>query len=70
MAGKTPAMKLAGLALLVIGIGLAYWGYDQSGSYGAQITEAVTGSQTDKVMQFYVAGAVCFVLGLFMFIKK
>ena len=63
-------MKIIGLALLVIGIGLAYWGYDLSGSVGSQITETMTGSPTDKVMTLYIAGIASFVVGLFIFIKK
>ena len=65
-----PAMKVIGIALVVIGLGLAYWGYRLSGSPGSQITQAVTGSDTDKVMTFYIGGAVSLVVGLYLFIKK
>ncbi|MBN1113633.1 MAG: DUF3185 family protein, partial [Bacteroidales bacterium] len=58
-----------GIALVVLGIGLAIWGYRLSGSVGSQITQAVTGSNTDKVMIFYIAGAVSFVVGIYLFIK-
>jgi len=52
-------MKIVGIALVVLGIGLAIWGYQLSGSVGSQITQAVTGSDT-------VVGAVLggFVFGL------
>lgn len=62
--------KILGLALVVLGIGLAIWGYQLSDSVGSQITEAVTGADTDKVMTYYIAGAVSFVVGLFLFAKK
>ena len=65
-----PAMKIIGIALVIIGRGLAYWGYRLSGSVGSQITQAVTGSDTDKVMTFYISGAVSLVVGLYLFIKK
>ena len=65
-----PATKIIGIALVVIGLGLAYWGYRLSGSVGSQITQAVTGSDTDKVMTFYIGGAVSLVVGLYLFIKK
>ena len=65
-----PAMKIIGIALVVIGLGLAYWGYRLSGSVGSQVTQAVTGSDTDKVMTFYIGGAVSLVVGLYLFIKK
>jgi hypothetical protein len=63
-------MKIIGIALVVLGIGLAIWGYQLSGSVGSQITQAVTGSDTEKVMTFYIAGAVSFVVGIFLFAKK
>jgi hypothetical protein len=62
--------KIMGLALVVLGIGLAIWGYQLSDSVGSQITEAVTGADTDKVMTYYIAGAISFVIGLFLFAKK
>jgi hypothetical protein len=67
--GSGTTMKIIGIALVVAGIGLAIWGYQLSGSVGSQITKAVTGSDTDKVMTFYIAGAVSFVVGIFLSIK-
>ena len=67
---SSSAMKILGIALVVIGIGLAYWGYQLSGSVGSRITQAVTGSDTDKVMTLYISGAVCFVVGIFLSINK
>jgi hypothetical protein len=64
------AMKIIGIVLAVLGIGLAIWGYQLSTSVGSQISQAVTGSDTDKVMTLYIAGAVSFAVGIFMFIKK
>jgi hypothetical protein len=49
---------------MVLGLGLAIWGYQLSGSVGSQITQAFTGSDTDKVITFYIAGAVSFVVGI------
>lgn len=63
-------MKIIGISLVVLGIGLAMWGYQLSGSVGSQITWVVTGSDTDKVMTFYIAGAVSFVVGIYLFLKK
>lgn len=62
-------MKIVGIALVVLGIGLAIWGYQLSGSVGSQITQAVTGSDTDKVMTFYITGAVSFAVGIYLFVK-
>lgn len=63
-------MKIIGIALVVLGIGLALWGYQLSGSVGSQITQAVTGSDTEKVMTFYITGAVSFVVGIYLFAKN
>ena len=62
-------MKIIGIVLVVLGMGLVIWGYQLSGSVGSQITRAVTGSDTDKVMTFYIAGAVSFVVGIYLFLK-
>ncbi len=68
--GSGSTMKIIGIALAVAGIGLAIWGYQLSGSVGSQVTQAVTGSDTDKVMTLYIAGAVSFFVGIFLVIKN
>ncbi len=62
--------KIIGIALVVVGLGLAFWGYQQSGSFGSQVSRALTGSATDKVMTLYIGGAVSFVVGLYLLMKK
>ena len=62
--------RIIGIALVVIGLGLAFWGYQLSGSVGSQLSKAVTGSPTDKIMTLYIAGAASVVVGLFMLFKK
>jgi hypothetical protein len=62
--------KIIGIVLIVLGAGLALWGFQLSGSVGSQVTQAVTGSDTDKVMTLYIAGAVSFVVGLYLFVKN
>ncbi|WP_339640730.1 DUF3185 family protein [uncultured Porticoccus sp.] len=68
--GSASTIKIIGIILLVVGAGLALWGYQLSESIGSEITQAVTGSETDKVMTLYIAGAVSFVVGLYLFIKN
>lgn len=63
------SLKIVGIILLVTGAGLAIWGLQLSGSVGSQITQAVTGSDTDKVMTFYITGAVSFVVGTYLLIR-
>ena len=68
--GTRSTIKIIGIILVVLGAGLALWGYQLSGSVGSQITQAVTGSDTDKVMTLYISGAVGFVVGLYLFVKN
>ncbi len=68
--GSNPLKKIIGLAFLVVGIGLAIWAYQMSGSIGSQIKEVFSGAPTDKVMMMYIGSAVCAVIGLFLLIKK
>ena len=63
-------MKIVGIVLVVLGLGLAFWGYRLSGGVGAQISQAVSGSPTDKVMGFYIGGAASLLVGLYLFFKK
>jgi len=62
--------KIIGLVLVVVGIGFAVWGFQLSGSIGSQVTQAVTGADTDKVMTYYIFGAVSFVIGVYLFGKN
>ena len=68
--GSNSLKKIIGLAFLVVGIGLAIWAYQMSGSIGSQIKEVFSGAPTDKVMMMYIGGAVGGVIGLFLLIKK
>ena len=68
--GSGTTTKIIGIVLAVLGIGLAIWRYQLSGSIGSQITQAVTGSDTDKVMAFYITGAVSIVVGIYLIAKN
>ncbi len=68
--GSGTTIKIIGLALIVLGIGLAVWGFQLSTSIGSEVTQAVTGSDTDKVMTLYIVGAVSLIVGIFLFRKK
>jgi hypothetical protein len=68
--GSGSMMKIIGIVLAVVGLGLAFWGYRLSGGVGAQISQAVSGSPTDKIMAFYIGGAASFLVGLYLLFKK
>lgn len=65
-----PMNKVIGLALLVIGAGLAFWGYQISDSLGSQLTQSISGSMPDEVMYRYIAGAAGIIVGLYLLMKK
>ncbi len=69
MANKSTT-KLIAIILMVIGIGLAYWGYDMSGSFDSQFSQAFSGSSSNAVLVRYIGGAASLIVGLFLFIKK
>ena len=62
--------KMLGLVLLVGGAGLAFWGYQMSGSLAAQLSKTVTGALPDAVMYRYIGGAVSCVAGLFLLARR
>jgi hypothetical protein len=62
--------KMIGAILRGLGIGLAFWGYQLSGSVSSQLTKVISGSHTDKVMMMYIGGAISIIAGLFMLTKK
>lgn len=62
--------KVIGLALLVGGAGLAFWGYQLSGSLAAQFSKTLTGALPDAVMYRYIGGAVSCAVGLFLLVKR
>jgi hypothetical protein len=68
--GAQTTIKAIGLILVITGIGLAYWGYQISGSIGSQLHQAFSGSHSDEVMIRYIAGASSSVAGLFLLFKK
>ena len=68
--GSDSTKKIIGIALVVIGLGLAFWAYRLSGSVGSQVAQAFTGSPSDRIMAFYIGGAASFAVGLYLLIKK
>ena len=46
------------------------WGYQLSESFGSQVSQVVTGTDTDNVVTIYLAGAVSLAIGIYLFIKR
>ncbi len=56
--------KIIGAILLVVGVFLLVRGHDISQSVNSQVKNLFTGEPTDKVMYYYVSGAICCAVGL------
>ena len=63
-------MKIASIVLMIVGFGLAVWGYQLSGSFGSQLSQGLTGSYSEKEMALFIGGAASFAVGVFIFFKK
>lgn len=63
--------RLLGIVLLVVGVGLLYFGYQSTQSVGGQLTETLTGRFTDETMWYLIGGAAAAAAGAFLtFVKK
>ena len=62
--------KVIGLALIVGGLALIYWGYTDSGAVGAKVGKALSGSPSDTIMYKYIGGAIATVVGGYLTFKK
>ncbi len=62
--------KIISIALIAVGIGLALWGHQKSGGFSSQLSNAFTGAHSDNVMMLYIGGAVCIVIGIYLYIRK
>jgi hypothetical protein len=63
-------MKIAGIVLTIVGIGLLIWGFQMSDSIGSEITEGLTGAMPEGVMTRYIAGAASLAVGLFLLFRN
>jgi drug/metabolite transporter (DMT)-like permease len=66
----TGMTKAIGLALIVVGAGMIFWGYQLSDSIGSQLTETLSGSMPDEVMIRYIGGAAALIVGLFLALRR
>ena len=58
--------RLAGIAVLVVGIVLIVWGANASQSAGSEISKFFTGAATNKSIWLLVGGAVALIAGASM----
>lgn len=62
--------KVLGIALLVIGVILLFFGYNASQSLGEQMAESFTGKFSDETMWYIIAGAASVVVGAVLTLRK
>lgn len=62
--------KIIGIALLVLGAILLYFGINATDAPAEQVGEALTGKYSDNTMMYLIGGGVAAAAGLFMLLKK
>ncbi|EWH02947.1 DUF3185 family protein [Halomonas sp. BC04] len=62
--------QIIGLALLVAGAILLYFGYQSSQGIEDQLYETFTGRFTDSTIWLFIAGAVAAVAGIGLLLRK
>ncbi|NVJ61966.1 MAG: DUF3185 family protein [Gammaproteobacteria bacterium] len=56
--------KIIGIALIVIGVALAIWGYDVYDSAGSHVTRALSGDTPIEAWLGMGGGAICIIVGV------
>ena len=56
--------KYMGIALIVIGVALAAWGYNVYDSVGSQVSRTFSGDAPIEAWAGMVGGAICLVIGI------
>jgi uncharacterized membrane protein YidH (DUF202 family) len=56
---------MIGIALIIVGVALAAWGYNIYHSTGAQVSRAQSGDAPIEAWVGMVGGTICTVLGIF-----
>ena len=56
--------KTMGIILIVIGVALAFWGYNIYDSAGSQVTRALSGDTPIEALVGMIGGAICVIIGI------
>lgn len=65
-----PVQRIAGIALIVTGLVLMYFGYQSSQGLDDQLSETLTGEYTDSTVWYWLSGSVASVAGLLMILVR
>lgn len=56
--------KTIGIVLIIIGVALAFWGYNIYDSAGSQLSRALSGDTPLEAWAGMVGGVICLVIGI------
>lgn len=62
--------RFVGIALVIVGAVLLFWGYQSQQQLGHQLSRSITGSLPEDVWQYYVTGVIAVVVGGFSIWKS
>jgi len=57
--------KYIGIALIVVGVALAIWGYDVYDSAGSQVSRALSGDAPIEAWAGMIIGVICVAIGIY-----
>lgn len=52
------------VVLLVVGVALIAWGFNEHGAFGNQLARTLSGKTSDRVMLIWIAGGALSLFGL------
>ncbi|WP_101760138.1 DUF3185 family protein [Oceanicoccus sp. KOV_DT_Chl] len=56
--------KVIGIILIIVGVGLAFWGYDVYDAAGSKVSRALSGDTPIEAWVGMIGGAICLVIGI------
>ena len=57
--------KYIGIILIIVGVALAFWGYNSYDSAGSQVSRALSGDTPIEAWAGMVGGAICVAIGIY-----
>ena len=61
--------NITGLVVFALGVVLLIFGFNESHSFGSDVSRFFTGNPTDRAMWMIIGGAVAVIAGLFLTIR-
>lgn len=62
--------RILGIALLIVGVLLVFWGLNEADSLGSEISEFFGGSPSNKAIWLIVLGVISSVVGLVLTLRS